>query len=90
CKIFRKSLLMLTIFLALYMTSTIPHLQKILSSWNSSDLYNVENTRSAVELENAGISFQKSEDDILFHIEFGNNAMEIQEWEISDSIESLF
>ncbi|CAI9774651.1 unnamed protein product [Fraxinus pennsylvanica] len=51
---------------------------------------NVPNIISAVELKEAGISFKKSEDKRLFHIEFNNKAIIIPEWEISDSTESMF
>ncbi|CAI9774648.1 unnamed protein product [Fraxinus pennsylvanica] len=45
---------------------------------------------SAVELEKAGISIQKSEYHSLLHIEFENKAMKIAELKFSDSTEWLF
>ncbi|CAI9774639.1 unnamed protein product [Fraxinus pennsylvanica] len=50
----------------------------------------LHNIDSAAELEKAGISFQKSESDSLFHIEFENKVMKIPKWKISFSTESLF
>ncbi|CAI9774649.1 unnamed protein product [Fraxinus pennsylvanica] len=57
---------------------------------HSGNPYDVVNINSAVELNEAGISFKKSEGNSFFHIEFKNRAMIIPEWEISDSTESLF
>ncbi|CAA2998045.1 Hypothetical predicted protein [Olea europaea subsp. europaea] len=57
---------------------------------NSSDPHIVVNINSAVELEKAGISFQKRKGDSFFHIEFENKVMKIPKWKISDSTESLF
>ncbi|KAL2463262.1 hypothetical protein Fot_52918 [Forsythia ovata] len=51
---------------------------------------NVANIGSAVELQEAGITFKKSETISLFHIEFKNKTMSIPVWEISDATESLF
>ncbi|CAI9774645.1 unnamed protein product [Fraxinus pennsylvanica] len=58
-----------------------------MDSGNSGEILNIN---SAVELKEAGISFKKSEDNSFFDIKFENKAMIIQEWEISDSTESLF
>ncbi|KAL2530017.1 Plant protein of unknown function [Forsythia ovata] len=50
----------------------------------------MKNINSAIELQEAGIAFEKSKSDCFFDIEFKNKAMIIPKWEISDSTESLF
>ncbi|KAL2530015.1 hypothetical protein Fot_22625 [Forsythia ovata] len=54
------------------------------------DSIEMENINSAIELQEAGISFEKSESDSFFDIEFKNKAIIIPVWEISDSTESFF
>ncbi|KAL2457508.1 Plant protein of unknown function (DUF247) [Abeliophyllum distichum] len=54
------------------------------------DFTETENINSAIELQEAGIAFEKSESDSFYDIEFKNKSMIIPVWEISDSTESLF
>ncbi|KAL2492336.1 Plant protein of unknown function (DUF247) [Abeliophyllum distichum] len=54
------------------------------------DSMEMENINSAIELQEAGIAFEKSERHSFFYIEFKSKAMIIPVWEISDSTESLF
>ncbi|KAL2541254.1 Plant protein of unknown function (DUF247) [Abeliophyllum distichum] len=54
------------------------------------DSMETKNINSAIELQEAGIAFEKSKSESFFDIEFKSKAMIIPEWEINDETEPLF